>query len=155
MPRWEKSAIYAEQGFTLIEAMAALVVFVIGALGITAILMTSLSTSSEGTNLTGGYEVAQNAVGLIRASGSNAMAFNGTEVSSNGIVNIPNSATAIVASSISTWASMVRALPQGSGSIAVNSVEASGTCPCAVTVSVNWTQGGTPETYSIQTQAGY
>ncbi len=66
-----------EQGLTLIETMIALAIFAIGSLGILAILMTGFSTSAEGNNLTGGYQIAQNALGLIRANGSNALQFNG------------------------------------------------------------------------------
>ena len=150
-----------EQGFTLIETMIALAIFAIGSLGILAILMTGFSTSAEGTNLTGGYQIAQNAVGLIRANGSNALQFNGAAVSKTGNVTVPSSANTIVTQAIYTWKNMLYpqglppALPSASGSITVVSQQGNGMCPCAATVSVSWKLNGTPETYSVQTIVGY
>jgi prepilin-type N-terminal cleavage/methylation domain len=92
-----------EQGLTLIETMIALAIFAIGSLGILAILMTGFSTSAEGNNLTGGYQIAQNAVGLIRANGSNALQFNGAAVSNTGTITVPGSANTIVTQEINTW----------------------------------------------------
>jgi len=150
-----------EQGFTLIETMIALAIFAIGSLGILAILMTGFSTSAEGNNLTGGYQIAQNAVGLIRANGSNALQFNGAAVSNTGTITVPSSANTVVAQAISTWRNMLYppglppALPSASGSITVLSQQGNGMCPCAATISVFWKLNGTPETYSVQTIVGY
>ncbi|MEB8490777.1 type IV pilus modification PilV family protein, partial [Acidithiobacillus ferriphilus] len=90
----------SEQGFTLIETMIALAIFAIGSMGILAILMTGFSTTAEGNNLTGGYEMAQNAIGMIRANGSNALQFDGAAVSKTGSVTIPGSANTVVAQAI-------------------------------------------------------
>jgi len=150
-----------EQGFTLIETMIALAIFAIGSLGILAILMTGFSTSAEGNNLTGGYQIAQNAVGMIRANGSNALQFNGAAVSATGNLTAPGSANTIVKQAINTWKNMMYppglppTLPSASGSITVLSQQGNGMCPCATTVSVSWKLNGTPETYSVQTIVGY
>ncbi|WP_241792358.1 type IV pilus modification PilV family protein, partial [Acidithiobacillus thiooxidans] len=110
-PKMRHIAMYSpqqpEQGLTLIETMIALAIFAIGSLGILAILMTGFSTSAEGNNLTGGYQIAQNALGLIRANGSNALQFNGAAISPTGNVTVPGSANTTVAQEISTWKNML------------------------------------------------
>ena len=152
----------SEQGFTLIETMIALAIFAIGSMGILAILMTGFSTTAEGNNLTGGYEMAQNAIGMIRANGSNALQFNGAAISNTGTVTVPGSANTVVAQAISsTWKNMLyppglpSALPSASGKIMVISQQGNGMCPCAATVSISWLLNGIPETYSVQTIVGY
>ena len=151
-----------EQGFTLIETMIALAIFAIGSLGILAILMNGFSINAEGNNLTGGYQIAQNAIGLIRANGSNALQFNGAAISNTGTVTVPGSANTVVAQAISpTWKNMLyppglpSALPSASGKIMVISQQGNGMCPCTATVSISWLLNGTPETYSVQTIVGY
>jgi type IV pilus assembly protein PilV len=150
-----------EQGFTLIETMIALAIFAIGSLGILTILMNGFSINAEGNNLTGGYQIAQNAIGMIRANGSNALQFNGAAVSNTGTVTVPGSANTVVAQAISTWKNMLyppglpSAFPSASGSITVLSQQGNGICPCTATVSVSWKLNGTPETYSVQTIVGY
>ena len=150
-----------EQGFTLIETMIALAIFAIGSLGILAILMTGFSTSAEGNNLTGGYQIAQNAVGLIRANGSNALQFNGAAVSNTGTITVPGSANTVVAQAISSWRNMLYppglppAFPSASGSITVLSQQGNGMCPCTATISVGWQSNGTSEAYTVQTIVGY
>ncbi|MCL4525750.1 MAG: prepilin-type N-terminal cleavage/methylation domain-containing protein [Gammaproteobacteria bacterium] len=150
-----------EQGFTLIETMIAMAIFAIGSLGILAILMNGFSINAEGNNLTGGYQIAQNAIGLIRANGSNALQFNGAAVSNSGTVTVPGSANTVVAQAISTWKNMLYppglppALPSASSSITVLSLQGNGMCPCTATVSISWLLNGTPETYSVQTIVGY
>jgi type IV pilus assembly protein PilV len=151
----------SEQGFTLIETMIALAIFAIGSMGILAILMTGFSTTAEGNNLTGGYEMAQNAIGMIRANGSNALQFDGAAVSKTGSVTIPGSANTVVAQAIVSWKNMLHpaalppALPSANGNIAVISLQGSGMCPCTATISVGWLSNGTPEAYTVQTIVGY
>ncbi|MHB8115336.1 MAG: prepilin-type N-terminal cleavage/methylation domain-containing protein [Acidithiobacillus ferrivorans] len=146
-----------EQGFTLIETMIALAIFAIGSLGILTILMNGFSINAEGNNLTGGYQIAQNAIGMIRANGSNALLFNGAAISNTGTVT----ANTVVAQAISTWKNMLyppglpSALPSASGNIMVISQQGNGMCPCTATVSISWLLNGTPETYSVQTIVGY
>jgi type IV pilus assembly protein PilV len=148
-----------EQGFTLIETMIALAIFAIGSLGILTILMNGFSINAEGNNLTGGYQIAQNAIGMIRANGSNALQFNGAAVSNTGIVT--GGGGGMVAQAISTWKNMLyppglpSALPSASGKIMVLSQQGNGMCPCTATVSISWLLNGTPETYSVQTIVGY
>ncbi|MGR2929505.1 type IV pilus modification PilV family protein [Acidithiobacillus ferriphilus] len=151
-----------EQGFTLIETMIALAIFAIGSLGILAILMNGFNINAEGNNLTGGYQIAQNALGLIRANGSNALQFNGAAISNTGTVTVPGSANTVVAQAISsTWKNMLyppglpSALPSASGKIMVISQQGNGMCPCAAIVSISWLLNGIPETYSVQTIVGY
>lgn len=151
-----------EQGFTLIETMIALAIFAIGSLGILTILMNGFSINAEGNNLTGGYQIAQNAIGMIRANGSNALQFNGAAISNTGIPTVPGSANTVVAQAISpTWKNMLyppglpSALPSASGKIMVISQQGNGMCPCTATVSISWLLNGTPETYSVQTIVGY
>ena len=151
----------SEQGFTLIETMIALAIFAIGSMGVLAILMTGFSTSAEGNHLTGGYEIAQNAIGLIRANGGNALQFNGAAVSKTGSVTIPGGANTVVAQAISSWKNMMHpaalppTLPSANGQIAVVSLQGNGMCPCTATISVGWQSNGTSEAYTVQTIVGY
>ena len=141
--------------------MIALAIFAIGSMGILAILMTGFSTTAEGNNLTGGYEMAQNAIGMIRANGSNALQFDGAAVSKTGSVTIPGSANPVVAQAIVSWKNMLHpaalppALPSANGNIAVISLQGGGMCPCTATISVGWLSNGTPEAYTVQTIVGY
>ncbi len=141
--------------------MIALAIFAIGSMGILAILMTGFSTTAEGNNLTGGYEMAQNAIGMIRANGSNALQFDGAAVSKTGSVTVPGSANTVVAQAIVSWKNMLHpaalppALPSANGNIAVISLQGGGMCPCTATISVGWLSNGTPEAYTVQTIVGY
>lgn len=142
----------SRSGFTLLEVMIALAIFAIGSLGVAYMLVSGFDTSADSTDLTGGYEVAQSALGLMRASGGNVLQFNGLNTSSN---NIPAGATGMVASAISTWSSMVAALPSGYGTISVQSLQGNSLCPCAGLVSVFWQVNGQQEEYTVQSILGY
>ncbi len=151
-----------EQGFTLIETMIALAIFAIGSMGILAILTNGFGTTAESNNLTGGYEMAQNAIGMIRANGGNALQFNGAVVSKTGSVTMPGSANTVVVQAINSWKNMLHPaalpplLPAASGQIAIVPLQGSGMCPCAATISVGWlSSNGIPETYTVQTIVGY
>ena len=145
-----------ETGFTLIETMMALAIFAIGSLGILAILMSGFGIAAQGNNTTGGFEVAQAAIGLIRANGSNALEFDGASVDQGGSVSSSgNGANTVVANAVSTWANLLKGLPQGSGQITVSTLSGASLCPCSATVSVAWRQNGILEHYSVQSIVGY
>lgn len=148
----ERSLTHAETGFTLIEVMVALAIFAIGSLGVAYMLMSGFDTTAESTDLTSGYEVAQSAIGLIRANGANAIQFNGAAVTGS---SVASNATGAVASAISTWAGVVGGLPSGQGDITVSSLQNNGQCPCSATISVYWQQTGQNKNYAVQTIVGY
>jgi type IV pilus assembly protein PilV len=136
----------SERGFSLIEAMVALAIFAIGSLGILSLFLGSFSSSAENQNLTSGYEIAQSAIGVLRANGSNALAMNGATVTPSGASNV---ALAPVASVMSAYGMA----PQAQVSLTVSSLLGSQQCPCSATVSVSW--GGGAQTYQSQTVVGY
>ncbi len=136
----------SERGFSLIEAMVALAIFAIGSLGILSLFLGSFSSSAQNQNLTSGFEIAQSAIGVLRADGSNALAMNGAVVTPSGA---SNAALAPVASVMSAYGMP----PQAQVSLAVSSLLGTQQCPCSATVSVTWGQGA--QTYQSQTIVGY
>lgn len=137
-----------QSGLTLIEAMVALAIFAIGSLGILSLFLGSFSMSAQNQNLTSGYEIAQSAVGVLRANGANALSYNGITVSAT---NPPSSTSALypVAQVMSAYGMP----PNAKVAFTVSSLNnGTTTCPCSATVSVTWGNG---QTYTTQTIVGY
>ena len=137
---------HRETGLTLIEAMVALAVFAIGSLGILSIYLSTFSTAAQNQNLTSGYQIAQSAVAVLRANGSNALSLNGSIVTATP----PSSALLLpVSQSMSAYGMP----PSSQVELTVSSLNGNGLCPCSATVSVSW-EGG-QNVYSTQTVVGY
>ena len=135
----------AESGFTLIEAMVALVIFAIGSLGILSLLLNSFAMSAQNRNLTSGYEIVQSAVGVLRANGAQAMSLNGATVNANQAGNA-------LLDPVSQAMSAYGMPPQSQVSLTVTPLNGAAQCPCSATVSVSWGNG---QSYATQTMVGY
>lgn len=135
-----------QAGLTLIEAMAALAIFAIGSLGILSIFLSSFAMTNQNQNLTSGYEIAQSAMGVLRANGAQALKLNNTSVSAS-------PATSLLLSPVSAVMSAYGMPPQSKVNLAVTSLNNNGLCPCTATVSVSW--GGGAQTYTTQSIVGY
>lgn len=135
-----------QTGLTLIEAMAALAIFAIGSLGILSLFLGSFSMSAQNQNLTSGYEIAQSAVGVLRANGAQALTLDGATVSATQASNS-------LLSPVSQVMSAYGMPPQSQVSLGVASLNGNGQCPCTATISVSWGNGA--QTYTTQTIVGY
>ena len=140
-----ESVIPSEAGLTLIEAMAALAIFAIGSLGILSLFLGSFAMSAQNQNLTSGYEIAQSAVGVLRANGAQAMSLSGATVSAN---QASNSLLDPVSQVMSAYGMP----PQSQVSLTVAPLNSAAQCPCSATVSVSWGNG---QSYTTQTVVGY
>jgi prepilin-type N-terminal cleavage/methylation domain len=135
-----------QAGLTLIEAMAALAIFAIGSLGILSIFLSSFAMTNQNQNLTSGYEIAQSAMGVLRANGAQALSLNGATVSASQASNA-------LLDPVSAVMSAYGMPPQSQVSLALTSLNNNGLCPCTATVSVSW--GGGAQTYTTQSIVGY
>ncbi len=136
-----------QQGLSLIEAMVALAVFAVGALGILGLFLGSFSMSAQNQNLTSGFEIAQSAVGVLRANSNNAVSLNGATVT-------PAQASNPLLNPVSQVMSAYGMPPQAAVSFAVSSLNNNGSCPCSATVRVTW-NNGLQQSYQTQTLVGY
>lgn len=134
-----------EAGLTLIEAMVSLAIFAIGALGILSIYLSSFSLTAQNQNLTSGYEIAQSAVGVLRANGATAMNLDGATATAT-------SASSPLLSPVYQVMSAYAMPPQSLVSLTVTPLNGAAQCPCVATVSVSWGNG---QGYSTQTVVGY
>ncbi|MBU2860202.1 prepilin-type N-terminal cleavage/methylation domain-containing protein [Acidithiobacillus ferrooxidans] len=145
-PRAELTAASTQAGLTLIEAMAALAIFAIGSLGILSIFLSSFAMTNQNQNLTSGYEIAQSAMGVLRANGAQALTLDGATVSANQASNS-------LLNPVSTVMSAYGMPAQSLVTLGVTSLDNNGLCPCTATVSVSW--GGGAQTYTTQSIVGY
>jgi type IV pilus assembly protein PilV len=134
----------SQEGASLIEAMLALLVFTIGALGILGLFLGSFSSTAENQNLTSGYEIAQSVIGYLRANSSAVPNMNGVTITPSS-TNYPQ-----VASVMSGYGMP----PQASVTLTTSSLANNGQCPCSVGVQVQWNDGG-QQNYQTQTVVGY
>jgi len=134
-----------EAGLTLIEAMVALAIFAIGSLGILSLFLGSFAMSDQNQNLTSGYEIAQSAVGVLRANGANALNLSGATVSATQASNT-------LLDPVSQVMSAYGMPPQAQVSLTVTPLNGASQCPCSATVSVSWSN---VQSYSTQTVVGY
>jgi type IV pilus assembly protein PilV len=134
-----------QAGLTLIEAMAALAIFAIGSLGILSIFLSSFAMTNQNQNLTSGYEIAQSAMGVLRANGAQALSLDGATASASQASNsLLNPVSAVM--------SAYGMPPQSKVALAVTSLNGNGLCPCTATVTVTW---GGAQTYTTQSIVGY
>ncbi len=144
-PAQQMSSAQRQQGLTLIEAMVALVIFAIGSLGIIGLFLNSFSMSAQNQNLTSGFEIAQSAVGVLRANGANALNLNGATASAT---SASNSLLAPVSSVMSAYGMPL----QATVSITASAMSGASQCPCNASVIVSWGNGAS---YQTQTIVGY
>lgn len=137
----------SQEGASLIEAMLALLVFSIGALGILGLFLGSFSSTAENQNLTSGYEIAQSVIGYLRANSSAVPGLNGATITESSASN----ATLAPVSSVMSGYGMP---PQASVTLTTSSLANNGQCPCSVGVQVQWNDG-VQQNYQTQTVVGY
>lgn len=148
-------------GFTLIENMIALVIFVVGILAIGYLIVDGMGLSKSSQGQTGAYVAAQEMAGMLRAAGPGALAYNGVALSST---NPPMGNATIEETNLQTWWQALTQLPgtYGAATVAgtgqprlqarIQVTPVNGTlCPCNATITESWGQ----ETYVVTTAVDY
>jgi type IV pilus assembly protein PilV len=115
-------------GFTLVEALVALVVLSIGMLGIAALYMETLRASRSALYRTEAVTMAADLADRIRANRNPANAYTG------------GGQNAIAQSDLDDWDAVVATLPNGTGEIRF--VDGLGATPSTYIIRVSWTEVG-------------
>lgn len=137
-----------ERGFTLVEAMVALLVLSIGLLGIAALYVETLRASRTSLYRTEAVNLATDLADRMRANRNpvNAYACGSPCVPANG-------GNAIADADLADWvAAIAAALPGGSGGVTFTAGTA--TTPSAYVVEVSWSEVGqaTPVAYQLRVE---
>lgn len=115
-------------GFTLVEALVALVVLSIGMLGIAALYMETLRASRSALYRTEAVTMAADLADRIRANRNPANAYTG------------GGQNAIAQGDLDDWDAVVATLPNGAGEIRF--VDGLGATPSTYIIRVSWTEVG-------------
>lgn len=152
-------------GFTLIENLVAMVIFLVGVMAVTYLLADGVHLSKTGQGQTTAYIAAQEIIGMLRVSGPNAVSYNGVTLTSQ---NPPvGGGASVFQTNLQTWWQSLLQLPGTAGSPTIAStgqprLQASiqvkpagaggnGQCPCLATITESWEQN----TYAVSTEIGY
>ena len=118
-------------GFTLVEALVALVVLSIGMLGIAALYMETLRASRSALYRTEAVTMAADLADRIRANRTPANAYTGT------------GQNAVAQADLLAWNDTVETLPGGAGE--VRFVDGLGVAPSTYIIRISWTEVGQDE----------
>ena len=139
----------SHSGFTLIEAMVALVVLSIGLLGIAALYVETLRASRTSLNRSVAVTLATGLADRMRANRNPADAYDCAGACAAG-----EGGNAIAIADITDWVNTItQQLPEGTGSITYVP-PANAVSPDAYVVQVNWTEVGQddPVAYQIRVE---
>jgi type IV pilus assembly protein PilV len=141
-----------QQGFTLVEAMVALVVLAVGMLGIAGLYVTTLRSGGGAIYRMQAVSSATDLADRIRANRSAVLAYAGAAANNNcyGAGSVNCSPSLMAANDLLVWQrQLARVLPGGVGLVAV----AGAAVPYTYTITVNWTeQGGVAQSYVLTLQ---
>lgn len=136
-------------GFTLVEAMVALIVLSVGLLGIAALYVETLRANRTSLHRTEAVNLATDIADRMRSNRLPADAYN-----CNGACDPaapPASANAIAIADLTDWVTQVQAqLPGGTADLTYTAATA--TTPAAYVVAIGWNEVGqaTPATYQLR-----
>lgn len=138
-----------QSGFTLIEAMVALLVLSIGLLGIAALYVETLRASRTSLNRSVAVTLATGLADRMRANRNPADAYD-----CSGDCTAGEGGNAIAIADITDWVGTIaQQLPEGTGSVTYVA-PANAVSPDAYIVQVSWTEVGQddPVTYQIRVE---
>ena len=148
-----------QTGFTLIEAMIAVVVFSFGLLGVAGVMTVAVKNNHNGYMRTQATLIASTIIDMMRRNrgGVKLGLYDGTFsgfVDVSTMCNTPCGPTTLAARDVQQWSNMItQLLPNSSGTILCNtnsiwdSAPVNGFC----TVSVSWTESNEIDSNSVQT----
>jgi type IV pilus assembly protein PilV len=141
-----------QQGFTLVEAMVALVVLAVGMLGIAGLYVTTLRSGGGAIYRMQAVNLATDLADRIRVNRGANVLYAGAALNNNcyGAGAIDCTPAQMAANDLFVWQAQVAAiLPGGNGVVAVNGI----TNPYTYTITVNWVeQGGAALNYVLTLQ---
>jgi type IV pilus assembly protein PilV len=145
------------RGFTMVEAMVALVVLAVGMLGIAGLYVTTLRSGSSAIFRTQAINLATDMADRIRANRRANLAYNNPAANNNcfgAAATADCTAAQLAANDLFLWnAQLAQLLPSGTGTVAVVGAGA----PYTYTITVTWqeqasTTAASTQNYSLQMQ---
>lgn len=134
------------RGFTLIEAMVALLVLSIGLLGIAALYVETLKAGRTSVYRTHAVNFATDLADRMRSNRLPASAYN-----CNGTCDMDEGGNAVADTDINAWLTSIQAeLPEGAGSVTYTAATA--TTPDIYVIQVSWTEVGQADPVAFQLQ---
>lgn len=141
-----------QSGFTLIEAMVALVVLAVGMLGIAGLYVTTLRSGGSAIYRMQAVNLAADLADRIRANRTANVAYAGAGVDNNcyGAAAVDCLPAAMAANDLFVWRAQVAAtLPGGAAVVLVPA----GVAPFTYTIQILWTEsGGQVSSYTLTMQ---
>ena len=143
-----------EHGFTLVEAMVALVVLAVGMLGIAGLFVTTLRSGGGAIYRMQAVNLASDLGDRIRANRTAGLGYNAAGADNNcyGAASVDCAPALIAANDVFVWQQQVQdqtILPGGNGTVLAVGASA----PFTYTITINWTeQGGVASSYVLTLQ---
>ena len=131
-------------GFTMVEAMVALVVLAVGMLGIAGLYVTTLRSGGGAIYRTQAVNLASDLADRIRANRTANLAYLGAAANNNcyGTGAVDCTPAAMAANDLLVWQNQVAAiLPSGNGVVNV-AAGAAATDPFTYTITITWLGSG-------------
>jgi type IV pilus assembly protein PilV len=139
-------------GFTLVEAMVALVVLAVGMLGIAGLYVTTLRSGGGAIFRMQAVNLAADLADRIRANRGANVAYNGVAANNNcyGAGSVDCAPALMAANDLLVWQQQIAAiLPGGNGLVAVTGAAV----PYTYTITITWTEsGGVVSSYLLTLQ---
>ena len=129
------------QGFTLVEAMVALVVLAVGMLGIAGLYVTTLRSGGSAIYRMQAVNLAADLADRIRANRGAGFSYAGAAANNNcyGAASVDCGPPQMAANDLLVWQQQLAAiLPAGAGVVGVVGAAA----PFTYTITVNWAEAG-------------
>lgn len=141
-----------QRGFSLVEAMVALVVLAVGMLGIAGLYVTTLRSGGGAIYRMQAVNLATDLADRIRVNRGANVAYQGAAANNNcyGAGAVDCTPAQMAANDLLVWQAQVAAiLPGGNGTVAVAGLVA----PYTYTITIGWTeQGGQALNYTLTMQ---